>query len=694
MSNKATKRALLTSALALLLCVSMLVGTTYAWFTDSVTSANNKIVAGNLKIDLELLEKDGSWTSIKESPKAIFDYENWEPGYIDVKVLRVVNEGSLALKWVAKFVSNEALGILADVIDVYVTEDIETYPTDRADLSDWDKVGTVRDFANTIDTLWAGSLTAKNTAGATKTLGIALKMQETAGNEYQNQTLGAFDIQILATQYTYEEDSFGNDYDDLEFIGEGDVMHEEDGIKYIYHANGDITLYHVTSEYTETELYIKEGVTALGNGSIGSASSPYVKKVVLPSTVKKIGTAFQKNVNIEEVVLNEGLTEIPEKAFNQATALKSVNIPSTVEKIGFNAFRMIAVEELTIPATVKELAEGAFRNMPNAKTVTIEGGTLIGNFAFRECASLENVYLKNYDVRFAGTSMAFSNAQSGKADNITITVVNEAVKERVVTANGSCTGYTVVVDGHEMVADDLYTDGINYYAYSNTGLEAALNSGANTVVLSSGSYIIPAAAKGKTLTIIGSGDTSVAVTKVGSGGENCDFGLDGSTVTFENVTITTNSSTYIGYARCNGTYKNCTFNGTYTLYGNSVFENCTFNVSGDVYNLWTWGAPTATFTGCTFNSDGKALLLYGTVDTKLTVNNCTFNDNGGLADLKAAIEIGNEYGKSYELIVNNTTVNGYEINDKGISTGTTLWANKNSMGTDKLNVVVDGVDKY
>ena len=88
------------------------------------------------------------------------------------------------------------------------------------------------------------------------------------------------------------------------------------------------------------------------------------------------------------------------------------------------------------------------------------------------------------------------------------------------------------------------------------------------------------------------------------------------------------------------------------------------------------------------------MLLYGTVDTKLTVNNCTFNDNGGLADLKAAIEIGNEYGKSYELIVNNTTVNGYEINDRGISTGTTLWANKNSMGTDKLNVVVDGVDKY
>ena len=82
------------------------------------------------------------------------------------------------------------------------------------------------------------------------------------------------------------------------------------------------------------------------------------------------------------------------------------------------------------------------------------------------------------------------------------------------------------------------------------------------------------------------------------------------------------------------------------------------------------------------------------MNTKLTLNGCTFNDNGGLTDLKAAVEIGNDYNTSYELIVNDTVVNGYEINDKGINTGTTLWANKNSMGKDKLNVVVDGVDVY
>ena len=235
------------------------------------------------------------------------------------------------------------------------------------------------------------------------------------------------------------------------------------------------------------------------------------------------------------------------------------------------------------------------------------------------------------------------------------------------------------------------------FANSSETMATALQEGATTVYLTAGDYVLPHAAKGKTLTIKGTDnpqDVKVAVTKVGIGGENCDYALDGSTVLFENITITTNSSNYIGYARCKGTYNNCVINGTYTLYGDSKFNGCTFNVSGDFYNLWTWGAPNAEFNKCTFNSDGKALLLYGQANTNLTVNGCTFNDTGVLPDLKAAIEIGNDYGTSYNVVVNKTTVNGYEINDKGINTNTTLWGNKNSMSKDNLNVVVDGVDVY
>lgn len=263
---------------------------------------------------------------------------------------------------------------------------------------------------------------------------------------------------------------------------------------------------------------------------------------------------------------------------------------------------------------------------------------------------------------------------------------------------------TVNVNGNvSVIAEGVVKDANgNYIASSNEGITNAISDGATTINLTQGNYVIPSSAKGKTLTIIGTGtpeDVKVAVTKVGTGGENCDYAFDGSTVTFEGITITTNSSTYIGYARCKGTYKNCVINGTYTLYGDSKFENCAFNVSGDVYNIWTWGAKNIEFDRCTFNSDGKALLLYqeGTNTVNLTVKSCIFNDNGGLTSKKAAIEIGDApYGATptYNVTVSGTTVNGYEINNEGINTGTTLWGNKNSMPAERLNVTVDGVIVY
>ena len=208
--QKSTKRALLLSALSLLMCVSMLIGSTFAWFTDSVTSAGNKIQAGTLKIDLELLDKVNGWTSLKESQAPLFDYDLWEPGYTDVKILKIENEGSLALKWMAKFVSDSEISKLAEVIDVYVCPSATelAYPAGR-ELDGYTKVGTVEDFVNTIEETTKGNLAAEEVAY----LGIALKMREVAGNEYQGLSLGAFDIKIVATQDTVESDSFDENYD-------------------------------------------------------------------------------------------------------------------------------------------------------------------------------------------------------------------------------------------------------------------------------------------------------------------------------------------------------------------------------------------------------------------------------------------------------------------------------------------------
>ena len=301
--------------------------------------------------------------------------------------------------------------------------------------------------------------------------------------------------------------------------------------------------------------------------------------------------------------------------------------------------------------------------------------------------------------------------------NGTVEITNNSVDKVTVIANMLQDGGKTLADanadkvvGRNIANADLSTNTTNNVTVTIYGIDSnniatvgndagvtyAINKGTTTISLTPGTYIIPDEAKGKTLTFIGTGnpkDTKIATQDDGTY-EGCEYSLEGATVTFENITINTDSETYTGYARCKGTYKNCVINGTYTLYGDSNFENCTFNVDGDVYNIWTWGADTAKFDKCTFNSDGKAMLLYGTVNTNLTIENSVFNDKGGLTDLKAAIEIGDDYGKSYVLVVNNTVVNGYEINDKGINTGTTLWANKNSMGQDKLSVTVDGVRVY
>ena len=216
--SKTTKKALLASALSLTVCLAMLIGTTFAWFTDSATSKGNIIKSGNLNIDLQV-KKGTSYVSVKESNEAIFNYSKWEPGYTVAKNLMVTTTGNLALKYtmvvVPYSISDDALK-LAEVIDVYYAKNEVT--ADR-ELKNLNKIGTLKDVfdgkAETVinDTLIPGT---KNSAYAT----IALKMQETAGNEYQNLSVGGgFDIKILATQFTEEADDFGTDYDKNAIMG-------------------------------------------------------------------------------------------------------------------------------------------------------------------------------------------------------------------------------------------------------------------------------------------------------------------------------------------------------------------------------------------------------------------------------------------------------------------------------------------
>ena len=193
MNNKrATKRALLTSVMALVMCVVMLVGTTFAWFTDTASTGVNKIQAGNLDVGLEMKDANGKWVSaegktltFKTKDNRAADQILWEPGCTyELPELRVVNKGNLALKYKIQITGIQGDAKLNEVID-------------------W----TINDAA--ID------LTEQHLAAKTEGAAFTIKgvMQTTAGNEYQGLSIEGIGITVYATQDTVENDSFGNTYD-------------------------------------------------------------------------------------------------------------------------------------------------------------------------------------------------------------------------------------------------------------------------------------------------------------------------------------------------------------------------------------------------------------------------------------------------------------------------------------------------
>ena len=185
-----TKKALRGSLFALLLCIILLIGTTFAWFTDTASTGVNKIQAGNLDVELQY-NHNGTW---KNAEGQTLDFQKaagkeseailWEPGCTyKLPEIKVVNKGNLALKYTVKVTGIEGDQELNEVID-------------------WTMNGV---DINTEQHLKAGEKSAAMT--------LQGHMQESAGNEYQGLSIDGISITVVATQDTVENDSFGNTYD-------------------------------------------------------------------------------------------------------------------------------------------------------------------------------------------------------------------------------------------------------------------------------------------------------------------------------------------------------------------------------------------------------------------------------------------------------------------------------------------------
>lgn len=223
---KHTKKSLLLSVISLLLCFSMLIGTTWAWFTDSVTSGSNVITSGNLDIEVQYTLDGKTWADL-DGANDLFQKGLWEPGHTEVVALKITNKGSLALKYAASMnIINETVGKNKDGGDIVLSEilQVSTLVQQANEVGD---IAIMLAYAGENKVAYETTASFKNTnvlkadqmllPGDAHYVIVKVDMPETVGNEanHDGKNLPSieFGINVVATQTSYESDSFGDQYD-------------------------------------------------------------------------------------------------------------------------------------------------------------------------------------------------------------------------------------------------------------------------------------------------------------------------------------------------------------------------------------------------------------------------------------------------------------------------------------------------
>ena len=224
MNSKNTKRALLTSVLAMAVCLAMLVGSTFAWFTDTATTGINKIQSGNLDVELEYSKDFAEWKKVDNTTKVFEDSTEWEPGRTEVVYLRVKNAGNLALKYtlgLGNIYESKGKNVagnfyfLSNFVKMGAVEATAAFENRAA------AIGAVEPVADTFKALGEkGVVGATLNSGAAKTYAMVVYMPTEVGNEANPKNKDpywaaklSFGVSVNASQATVENDSFDNMYD-------------------------------------------------------------------------------------------------------------------------------------------------------------------------------------------------------------------------------------------------------------------------------------------------------------------------------------------------------------------------------------------------------------------------------------------------------------------------------------------------
>lgn len=624
--RKSTKSALFTSVLALFLCFSMLLGTTYAWFTDSVTSGSNIIQSGTLDVDLVDAAGNSMEGQIIEFVTADNRAQNeilWEPGCTyATEPVYVVNKGNLALKY--EIIVNGIAGNakLLEAIEWTVT--VGATETALADLK-----GTL--------------------AAGIKSEAIVLTghMKEDAGNEYQGLTAEGISISVIATQNTVESDSIDDQYDaEAEYAAQTMLKN----------------VAAVAAGESATVKLESDGYVVIDN------TTPIGAKVAGDVTLDLNGkTLF---VQAEDVAAHQSLFHITKTGKLTVTGNGTINMvsgknPGHVTAIFNNDGGTLNIKNGTYKMDVKTYAQGSL--IPTIVDTNSNVGpatTIIDGGEFYHTRNMFRNFAQPYNV---ATLIINGGTFNGKADDWAAiwnqkTSAASADGQGIVEVNGGTFNYVEI--NNEFNTGVTIADSVKMptSVSSDDELTDAIASGEENIVLAADTKVtIPSgAANSKNVTISGDKSSTVVLVNTNPGYEGKLSYQDNANLTFKGITFDASQITGICARGGNVVFEDCFITGELeqTIASSFKFIGCTFDVGVTQVG---YGCSDVVFEKCTFETDGYGIKIY--IDNRsasldLTVKECSFKNTGSAA--RSAILLDHIIdGISYNITVDGCTFEGY-----------------------------------
>ncbi len=510
-NTKSTKRALFASLMSLLICFAMLVGSTFAWFTDTASTGVNTIVSGNLDVALyKGTVADGAISYSKEvttATKLFSDSALWEPGYTEVAYLKVENKGSLALKYnLTVNVINEIAGKNVDGNDIYLSKVLKYDVVDITATQYFaDRTAALTAVENG-QSLTTETVSGNMESGDTRYMALIVYMPTDVDNEANHDGVSIPSIQlgvsVVATQYTSESDSFDNQYDlaspfpvaptvintkakTVTKVAAGDTVADvtvEDDYSIVtatvpaanYDSSEDNTYtttvtVDLTDSSSDTSVYDIDVSITDKNGNDVEITEPVIVKVKLAANLSNVvvthnGNAMYKKTSLSSVVDDQdyyynsttGVLTLLSSYFSPFEVVYDTNYEATINGKGYltlsNALSAVGADETVV---LCKDAKATGYNILKPVSIDLGGNTLTLTRSSSYCMLVANapIYSQYNGSLALKNGTLKTSAQLMACGNISLTNVDLISSANTGLYSG---GGVVEIDESSSVTSNYY----------------------------------------------------------------------------------------------------------------------------------------------------------------------------------------------------------------------------------------------